>query len=145
MSGLSLLIRISLQALASTCSNDAKVEPINAALQTAIVNKHNAYRNIIAKGGFSGFTAAGRMASMKWNDELAKIATFNVKQCAMRHDACRNTAAFKYSGQNLAYMGWSGTTRTVQEVALSSVEMWYNEYKDCTMAEINKYSNPSSG
>ncbi|XP_037932307.1 antigen 5 like allergen Cul n 1-like [Teleopsis dalmanni] len=132
-------------AFASACSSDAKIVPMTAALKKALLNKHNTLRNTIASGKLNGYKAAKRMATIVWDAELAKLAELNVKQCVMNHDECRNTDKFKFAGQNLAYSGWSGTTKTVQSVAVSHVQLWYNEYKDCSMSYINSYKSPTNG
>jgi Cysteine-rich secretory protein family len=56
-----------------------------------LVDGHNKYRNMIALGKVSGFQSAKRMAKVTWNNELAKLAELNTKQCDMKHDDCRNT------------------------------------------------------
>ena len=85
------------------------------------------------------------MATMGWSPELAKLAEFNVKQCRMQHDQCRNTKKFKYAGQNLATMSWKGMQKTVSSVVNSQIQSWFDEYMDCTMAYINKYPTNTNG
>ncbi|XP_037932306.1 uncharacterized protein LOC119667094 [Teleopsis dalmanni] len=132
-------------AFASTCASDANIISMTTTLQNALLDKHNTLRNTVAAGNLSGYTAAKRMATIVWDAELAMLAELNVKQCAMKHDQCRNTDKFKLAGQNLAYSGWSGTTKEVQAVSVSHVQMWFDEYKDCSMTYINNYSNPTNG
>nr|XP_036231968.1 antigen 5 like allergen Cul n 1-like [Bactrocera oleae]XP_036231969.1 antigen 5 like allergen Cul n 1-like [Bactrocera oleae] len=84
------------------------------------------------------------MATMQWDEELATLAALNVKQCQMRHDACHNTDAFEYSGQNLAWITFYNTPNTTR-LSLQSVDMWYNEIKDTRMAYINRYPNNYQG
>lgn len=79
------------------------------------------------------------MATMRWNPELAKLAVLNVKQCRMVHDQCRNTQSFHYAGQNLATVAWKGMQKTISSVVNQQIQLWFDEYKDTTMAHINKY------
>lgn len=95
--------------------------------------------------GFQQYKPAVRMATIRWSPELAKLAELNVKQCIMKHDQCRNTNQFKYAGQNLAVSSWKGMQRTVANVIDSHIQMWFDEYKDCSMTYINKYSSPTNG
>ncbi|XP_018802408.1 PREDICTED: venom allergen 3-like [Bactrocera latifrons] len=129
-------------AFASSCQSPALVG-FTQALKNSIVDAHNAKRNTVA-GGNTALKPACRMATMQWDDELAKLAAFNVKQCQMKHDACHNTKAFEYSGQNLAWITFYNTPNTMQ-LSLQSVDMWYNEIKDTKMEYINKYPNNYSG
>ncbi|KAM7349965.1 venom allergen-1-like [Cochliomyia hominivorax] len=128
----------------STCPPDAQMLTITDDLKQVLVNAHNAKRNFIAGGSDSKHNAACRMATMEWDDELAQVATFNVKQCEMKHDKCRNTDAFKYSGQNLAWMGFFGLLNVAERLN-EVVEMWYSEVKDSKQAYIDSYPNGYSG
>uniref|UniRef100_A0A1I8PS81 Venom allergen-1 n=1 Tax=Stomoxys calcitrans TaxID=35570 RepID=A0A1I8PS81_STOCA len=123
---------------ASTCPKDAAMVSLTAAMQNIIVNRHNAKRNLVAGGTVANHKAACRMATMKWNQELANIAALNVRQCKMSHDSCRNTDAFKYSGQNLAWMSYSGTVNT-NSMLENLVDLWYSEVKNSKMSNINSF------
>lgn len=102
------------------------------------MGQHNHYRNLIAGGGVSKLKPACRMATMKWNDELAYLASLNVKSCQIRHDACHNTDAFSWSGQNLAFIGIFKNLNQTSN-AMRSVDLWYGEVKDTTQAYIDAY------
>ncbi|KAI8120337.1 Venom allergen 3 [Lucilia cuprina] len=128
---------------AETCRNPRIIE-ITPAIRIRIVNKHNALRNQIAQG-FGEFPPAARMAGMIWNNELAKLAEYNVKQCEMRHDQCRNTKDFPYAGQNIAVSYWRGMQKTVLQVVNNHIQSWFNEYKDCPVEVIQSYSKPDTG
>ncbi|XP_075156038.1 antigen 5 like allergen Cul n 1-like [Haematobia irritans] len=122
----------------STCPKDAAIVTLTTAMKNAIVNRHNAKRNLVAGGKAANHKPACRMATMKWNAELAKLAALNVRQCKMNHDSCRNTDAFKYSGQNLAWRTYSGTLDT-QKMLVACVDMWYNEVKYSNMSNIKAF------
>lgn len=85
------------------------------------------------------------MATMRWCDELSKLAELNVKQCVMEHDECRNTNKFQNVGQNLAVSSWMGMEKTIPNVIENHIQMWFNEYKDCPMSSINNYSRNTNG
>lgn len=85
------------------------------------------------------------MATMVWNNELAKIAEYNVKQCQMRHDKCRNTKNFPHSGQNIAISTWSGKEMKVGQVVNTHIQNWFKEYKNCPLSAIKSFKNPKNG
>lgn len=116
---------------------------LTQAHKNLIVRLHNTKRNTVASGR-TKLRPACRMSTMQWDDELARMAAFNVKQCQMRHDSCRNTQTFKYSGQNLARSSYNGTPN-IRNLLQTLINMWYNEIKDTTMAYINRYPNNYSG
>ncbi|XP_037818677.1 antigen 5 like allergen Cul n 1-like [Lucilia sericata] len=129
---------------ADTCPDDAALVNIDDNLKNVIVSTHNEKRNFIAGGGESKLSPACRMATMEWDDELAAIAAFNVKQCAMAHDKCRNSDTFHYSGQNLAWMGFFGQANDASMLQ-QAVNMWYGEVADSKMEYINSYPNNYNG
>lgn len=109
-----------------------------------MVNAHNAKRNLVAGGGVANHDPACRMATMQWDDELASLAALNVKQCAIAHDKCRNTNAFSYSGQNLAWMGYFGTPNN-PSMLTQAVDLWYSEVADSKMEYIKAYPKNYQG
>ncbi|XP_061392228.1 antigen 5 like allergen Cul n 1-like [Musca vetustissima] len=121
-----------------TCPSDAALVNIDQTLQNRIVAAFNEKRNFIAGGGDPQHYPACRMATMEWDDELAKLAELNVKQCRMNHDDCHNTLSFPVSGQNLAWMTYFDTPN-IQRFIDGSIQMWYNELKDSSMKYIRSY------
>lgn len=107
-------------------------------MKTIILNGHNTKRNLIAGGTVANHKAACRMATMQWDDELASVAAFNVRQCAMAHDKCRNTDAFKYSGQNLGWRSFSGTPN-YGSILQKLIDLWYNEVEYSNMNYIDSF------
>ncbi|EDV33591.2 LOW QUALITY PROTEIN: uncharacterized protein Dana_GF19647 [Drosophila ananassae] len=128
----------------SSCPSDATLLTLSAAEKQAIVDRTNEYRNIIAGGLNANLSAACRMATIKWNDELAYLASLNVKSCAMRHDGCHNTDAFDWSGQNLAWMGWYSPLNVTHYVQWG-VDMWYGEAVYTKQAYIDAYPSNYQG
>lgn len=88
-------------------------------LKNLAVKSQNIYRDKIARGEVKVYKKAARMATLVsililfgwirnvsyqffffltfalilkvWNDELAKLAEYNVRRCIFGHDECRNT------------------------------------------------------
>ncbi|ALC49419.1 Ag5r [Drosophila busckii] len=131
-------------AWASSCPSDKQLLTLTSAQKAAIVDRHNQHRNFIAGGGASHLSRACRMATMRWNDELAYLASLNVRSCEMKHDKCRKTDAFDYAGQNLAWMGWFAPLNATAEV-IRGVDMWYAEVKDTKQSHIDAYPNNYNG
>ncbi|XP_061388583.1 antigen 5 like allergen Cul n 1-like [Musca vetustissima] len=122
----------------STCPKDAAMVQIGQTLQNVIVNAHNNKRNFIAGGKVAKFKPACRMATMRWAPELAKVASYNVRQCKMSHDKCRNTQKYKFSGQNLAWRSFTGTPNK-QELVKAAINAWYSEVKNTQWQQIQSY------
>ncbi|XP_039152886.1 antigen 5 like allergen Cul n 1 isoform X3 [Drosophila simulans] len=65
----------------SSCPGDAELIDINDDYKWVFVHSHNDKRNYIAGGYDPNHNAACRMATMEWDDELAYLASLNVRQC----------------------------------------------------------------
>ncbi|KAM8713157.1 hypothetical protein ACLKA7_013467 [Drosophila subpalustris] len=133
-----------------SCPADAELLTLTNQDKALFVQLHNEKRDFIASGNDPNHNAACRMATMQWDDELAYLAELNVRQCQMKHDSCHNTDAFKYSGQNLAWMGYSHNIPDMSTIIEKSVQMWYDEVKNSNSGIIeggypNGYSGPTIG
>ncbi|XP_061390202.1 antigen 5 like allergen Cul n 1-like, partial [Musca vetustissima] len=124
------------------CENP-KIVTITPKIRDFIVNRHNQLRNQIAKG-FPPFKPAARMATMRWHGELARLAELNVRQCAMIHDECRNTDAFRYAGQNLGEIRSSRAIDVLKALKFQ-IQSWFDEYKDTPVDLIDKFRSLESG
>jgi len=131
-------------AWSKNCPSGARLIDINVQ-KTLVLNLHNDNRNRIAGGAMSNFDSASRMATMVWDSELAQLAALNVKQCAMKHDACHNTDKYRYSGQNLAWSAYSGSTKTDATLITQAINNWWSEHTRCSKAYINKYPSGYTG
>lgn len=60
-------------------------------IAAAIVDVHNKWRNQQALGQTPNYESSARMLTMKWDDELSKLAEINVRKCDFESDACINT------------------------------------------------------
>ncbi|XP_053689096.1 antigen 5 like allergen Cul n 1-like [Sabethes cyaneus] len=114
-----------------------------------ILNQHNSLRNTLASGKMSStygtFPSAKKMPKLKWNDELAKLAELNVKQCEMEHDRCRSTVKFKNAGQNIYYSSWSVKRTNLEKLIKEGIQAWWDEHKDFYLNEVDKYQGQSYG
>ncbi|XP_037814055.1 antigen 5 like allergen Cul n 1-like [Lucilia sericata] len=128
---------------AGACAKNAKIIRITPKLQRKIVQKHNSLRNRVASGKVNGLKGAVRMATIRWSPELARLAVYNVKQCKMSHDKCRNTDKFSFAGQNIAKSSWSGQKKPVGAVLIQQIQSWFSEHKKCSMSDIRKLKNIS--
>ncbi|XP_065365390.1 antigen 5 like allergen Cul n 1-like [Calliphora vicina] len=126
------------------CEPDAAMVTVTESMKQLLIEGHNEKRNIVAGGGVSHLKPACRMATMQWDDELASVAAYNVKQCKMQHDKCRNTDKFQYSGQNLAVMGFYGEVNNTARIT-QSIGLWFEEEKYTKQAFIDKYPKNYSG
>lgn len=68
-----------------------------------IISRHNSIRNNIAIGQMKPkFEEAARMPLIKWDDELARLASLNVKKCKFEVDFCFDKENYEHFGQNIA-------------------------------------------
>ncbi|XP_055606866.1 antigen 5 like allergen Cul n 1-like [Uranotaenia lowii] len=118
--------------------------PLDAAKQALILSEHNKLRNKIALGleknsAGVAYLPAARMTTMQWDAELATLASINAKQCVMKHDSCRNTVVYKYSGQNLASYGTTASTVNATAQLISMIGNWYKESANANPQFIDAY------
>lgn len=124
--------------------NNIRVVPMTTELKTLIVKTHNDYRSTVASGKLTGSLAgltATKMDEIKWDDDLAKVAEYHVKNCKFAHDKCRATEKYHSAGQNLAYTSSIPKTTNYPAILVNQMKMWFDEYKDVTPALINKFQS----
>ncbi|XP_039958570.1 antigen 5 like allergen Cul n 1 [Bactrocera tryoni] len=122
------------------CSPDARLVDLNFYIPL-ILNEHNERRNKVAAGNVTGYASAKRMSVMQWDDELADVATFNVKKCDCEYDGCRNVRRFKYTGQNIVSQGYTGKENAFsnKEIIQDAIQSWFEEYIGGSMTYMNNY------
>lgn len=106
-----------------------------------IVNLHNQYRNEFA-GGVDNFKPAGALTVVQWDNELAKMAEYNVKRCDTRLDHCRNTPSYYYVGQSTITFEWDPKVDkdfTVDNVISHQIKNWYNFKRFATQKDLEYY------
>lgn len=109
-----------------------------------ILNEHNKRRNFVAYGQLPGYYPAARMATLRWDDELAFLAELNVRTCVVDHDECKNTYRFRNVGQNLvgiARAKHQGDNLT--EVILKDMSLWFEEHNLIDSEYITKFKTDS--
>lgn len=113
------------------------------------MSQHNSLRNKLAGGTMTSrggtFPSASNMSVLKWDDELAKLAELNVKQCTMNHDQCRSTLKFKDAGQNIFYTSWSQKRTQKKPLIKEGIQAWWTEHEDFILHEVDKYEGQSRG
>ncbi|XP_016946324.1 antigen 5 like allergen Cul n 1 [Drosophila biarmipes] len=128
----------------SSCPKDAKVIELSKDLKNGIAKAHNLVRQRWASGKANVSRIACKMATVKWDDDLAKVALLNAKTCLFRHDACRNTERFPYSGQNIylaAIWQSAGTNIDIPPTQLleMAVKNWADEERDVVPEDLASY------
>ncbi|XP_001984602.2 antigen 5 like allergen Cul n 1 [Drosophila grimshawi] len=83
-----------------------------------ILKAHNENRQRLANGKNMTLPRAARLVVMQWSEELATLASYNVRMCHPKHDDCHNTANFKNSGQNIIMFNM---TRLVEPLLLEKM------------------------
>ncbi|KAH8318905.1 hypothetical protein KR074_011790, partial [Drosophila pseudoananassae] len=128
-----------------SCALDADTVDINEKLRNFLLKTLNELRNKVAKGGFSGLTPAARMASVRWDPDLAYLAEFNVRKCYMTHDDCRSTKKFPNAGQAVAYRGFKGKVPDLEDIIKDCFGMWMKQNLHAHMADVLKYKGHKIG
>lgn len=70
-------------AWSPSCSADKKVIHMSQDFKKQILDTHNKWRNTVASGKANGLPSASRMATIRWDEELAKLAELNIKKCKL--------------------------------------------------------------
>ncbi|XP_026475501.1 venom allergen 5-like [Ctenocephalides felis] len=123
---------------------------LGAAEQKFVLDEHNNYRSIVAKGqaknaAGQNLPAAKNMNELVWDDDLAHLAYLNVLQCKMSHDSCRDTGKYNnthkktQNGQNL-FNSFTTASYSVEQVLKQGVKSWFDEVKDVQLSEINSFT-----
>ncbi|EDW55099.1 GM10892 [Drosophila sechellia] len=126
------------------CSLDAEVIVISPRVERFLLGRFNELRDRVAKGGFNGLSPASRMGTLKWNSELAYLAEFNVRDCVLRHDECRNTKFTQNAGQTVGYRGIKGKLPELEDILRDIIGVWMREKAGTSMVTIMKYADQES-
>uniref|UniRef100_F6JY57 30.2 kDa salivary antigen 5-related protein n=1 Tax=Phlebotomus tobbi TaxID=33402 RepID=F6JY57_9DIPT len=101
---------------------------------------HNRLRDRFARGSVPNFKSAAKMPVLKWDNELAKLAEYNVRTCKFAHDQCRATTACPYAGQNLGQMLSSPDYLDPGYAIKNITREWFLEYKWANQDRTNIYT-----
>ncbi|EDW97868.2 uncharacterized protein LOC6537610 [Drosophila yakuba] len=127
------------------CSLDAEILEMTPKIEKFLLRRFNELRDSVAKGGFNGLSPASRMGTLKWNSELAYLASFNVKDCVLRHDECRNTNFTQNAGQTVGYRGIRGKVPELEDILRDIIGVWMRENAGTSMVNIMKYNDLEDG
>nr|AGE83096.1 SP29 [Phlebotomus papatasi] len=130
--------------LAGNCPSDTEIVVLTEKQKNLFLKIHNRLRDRFARGAVKPFKPAAKMPMLKWNDELAKLAEFNVKTCKFAHDKCRSTEICRYAGQNLGQMQSYPSFLDINIAIKNITREWFREYKDATQANTNKFTSGSN-
>lgn len=104
-----------------------------------IVDYHNRQRSWVAAGKYGMLKTACRMGTMQWDDELALLAEYNVKRCAVKRDKCLKTMRFPSPGQNIGF-STSIEERPLKETVEVVLKKWYKEIENVHPGIIDSYN-----
>nr|AAX44092.1 salivary protein [Phlebotomus ariasi] len=129
----------------STCPkpNDAQMIDMTEQRKNLFLKIHNRLRDRLARGSVSNFKSAAKMPMLKWDNELARLAEYNVRTCKFAHDQCRSTKACPYAGQNLGQMLSSPDFLDPNYVIKNITREWFLEYKWANQGHTDKYMTGS--
>ncbi|CAG9807637.1 unnamed protein product [Chironomus riparius] len=130
---------------ANACSSDAVIAELSQAEKNLIVIVHNQLRNKLAGGMLQGFQSATNMSLVAWDSELAQLAELNVRQCEMKHDHCRSTDNYPYTGQNLAETTIYSIYPNINTIIVYNINAWFDEYKLTNQTQMSSCCQDGSG
>lgn len=70
---------------------DGEVIEMTPEVQQALIDLHNTNRNKFALGEIEHYDPASRMATVKWDAELSKLAEIKGRNCLFEHTRCQTT------------------------------------------------------
>nr|AGT96442.1 antigen 5-related salivary protein [Phlebotomus orientalis]AGT96456.1 antigen 5-related salivary protein [Phlebotomus orientalis] len=124
----------------SACPNDAELLEMTQQRKDLFLKIHNRLRDRFARGSVPNFKSAAKMPVLKWDNELAKLAEYNVRTCKFAHDQCRATTACPYAGQNLGQMLSSPDYLDPGYAIKNITREWFLEYQWANQERTNTYT-----
>lgn len=73
------------------CGNASNIENTPEIIKVYL-DTQNHYRNQQALGKTAHYEQAVRMATVRWDEHMADLASLNARACTFEHDKCRNTS-----------------------------------------------------
>ncbi|GAB0087271.1 venom allergen 5 [Sergentomyia squamirostris] len=122
------------------CPSNVEIVPMTNQKKMLFLKLHNRLRDRFSRGKIPNFSQAAKMPILNWNDELAKLAEYNVRTCIFDHDECRATNACPFAGQNL---GWVASWPNVVDenfVIKNITREWFYEYRFASQENTNNYT-----
>lgn len=121
------------------CEN-IKVIHFDDDLKIVMTERHNEYRSKIALGEVPRFPKASKMQEMVWDNNLAYLALKHVKHCKFKHDECRATEDFPYSGQNIALRSTLEKNNSYPGVLEAMMDRWFREHASSDPLVIEEFT-----
>ncbi|XP_023030615.1 venom allergen 5-like [Drosophila willistoni] len=100
---------------------------MTSSIKEFILRQHNTFRDIVAKGALQKLPSSGRMLTMQWSPELARIAEWAAKRCTISPPTeCISTVQYRNPGFNAAYNKFKGD-QDILKIVESILHSWYRE------------------
>lgn len=122
--------------------SNVRLIKLSAVQKKSLVVAHNKYRNQVAAGAYANisFPSASKMSEMHWDNSLQYLAEIHASYGLMKHDSCRATPDYPYSGQNLYQWMSSANNVNVDSVLTGATSAWFNEIKEANPQLVDKFS-----
>lgn len=130
------------QEFDESCGSEAVILKFTMPLRTQLLAGLNGFRNEVALGKYPAFKPAARMATLRWNDELAGLAMFALRRCENMDDYCTNTEEFKYVSYIYGSAKWLNQEKSSRYIVDFVLRFWMDDIKSCTMGHINTEKPP---
>ncbi|XP_077534509.1 venom allergen 5-like [Haemaphysalis longicornis] len=101
---------------------------VDAAARARILELHNDYRSLVAKGQLQGFPPAADMQELLWDEELAEVAQAHAELCKHADVSRGGTKLAGSASSAISPVDWD-----------DSVKMWFNEYTDYPANRVASY------
>lgn len=113
---------------------------LTQSMRQVILERHNMYRQTVARGQQSPQPPASNMMKLRWHDEAARIAQRWANQCANGHDSCRSLANLESVGQNIASHKLSRSPDIEGEI-MRMIDTWYAEVENVDTDQVDGVGN----
>ncbi|EDX15960.1 GD10825, partial [Drosophila simulans] len=101
-----------------------------------ILHYHNTYRDIVAGGQLHRLPIAARMLKLKWDHDLAFLASILVKRCDLQPtDHCISTEEFSSPSYHVVYNKFKAKQDTFR-IVRSQLNAWYDQYKKVSASSL---------
>ncbi|XP_034105396.1 venom allergen 5.01-like [Drosophila albomicans] len=110
----------------------AELSDITDRMKWNIIRQHNTYRNMVAKGTFTLIPIAARMLKIKWDENLAYVASQAIRKCnlSIPNDLIYPTTNASKPGYNAAYNKYpESLPQDELKIASSQIKSWFNQNK----------------
>ncbi|XP_039154181.1 antigen 5 like allergen Cul n 1-like [Drosophila simulans] len=118
------------------CGKEPKIIDVPNHIQKFILHYHNTYRDIVAGGQLHRLPIAARMLKLKWDHDLAFLASILVKRCDLQPtDHCISTEEFSSPSYHVVYNKFKAKQDTFR-IVRSQLNAWYDQYKKVSASSL---------